>query len=122
MFSVAARSLRLRYVFFAGVDMSLTERESAILAHIAQGLNDREIALVLAITPATARKHRENIQSKLDAGKAALLVWHFFHLHSHELKKRTHIRPPLHSRHVNRKFWNCWHAGTVTNRLPDTSA
>jgi DNA-binding CsgD family transcriptional regulator len=75
-----------------GVVMHVTARETAVLALIAQGFPDRAIARILAISPATARKHRENIQQKLNAGKAALLVWNYFRLHPGELKKSRRMR------------------------------
>ncbi|MRW91183.1 hypothetical protein GJ699_14400 [Duganella sp. FT80W] len=70
-----------------GVGMHLTARENAVLALIAHGSSDRDISGALRVTLGTARKHRENIQQKLNAGKAALLVWHYLRLHPGELKK-----------------------------------
>ena len=87
--------------------MHLTERETAALALIAQGLSDRAIAHVLEVTLATARKHRENIQQKLNVGKAALLVWHHLRLHPAELKKSRSTRRRTSSHHVSWKFYNC---------------
>jgi DNA-binding CsgD family transcriptional regulator len=75
-----------------GVAMHLSARETAVLALIAQGFPDRAVARILAISAATARKHRENIQQKLNVGKAALLVWHYFRLNPDELKKSRRSR------------------------------
>lgn len=71
--------------------MHLTARETAVLALLAQGFPDRAVAATLGIAPATARKHRENLQQKLNAGKGALLVWHHFHRNPDELKKSRRI-------------------------------
>lgn len=87
--------------------MHLTGREIAALALIAQGMNDRAIAYAMEVTLATARKHRENIQQKLNVGKAALLVWHHLRLHPFELKKSRSTRRHTSSHHVSWKFYNC---------------
>lgn len=44
---------------------SITEREKEILSHMAKGLSYVEIADELIISPATVRKHTENIYKKL---------------------------------------------------------
>lgn len=67
--------------------MHLTEREFAVLALIARGMTDRALAHELGVTLSTARKHRENIEQKLNVGKAALLVRHYLRLQPDELKK-----------------------------------
>ena len=46
-------------------DISLTKRETEILGQISKGLNYIEIAENLIISPATVRKHIENIYKKL---------------------------------------------------------
>lgn len=46
-------------------DISLTKRETEILGQISNGLNYIEIAENLIISPATVRKHIENIYKKL---------------------------------------------------------
>lgn len=43
----------------------LTERERAVLAHLARGASSEEIAAALNIALGTVRKHRENIRTKL---------------------------------------------------------
>ena len=43
----------------------LTDRESQILALIADGHTSREIAEMLVISPRTVERHRENLRDKL---------------------------------------------------------
>jgi two-component system response regulator NreC len=43
----------------------LTERESEVLAYVAEGANNAEIAEALAISPKTVARHRENLMRKL---------------------------------------------------------
>jgi DNA-binding NarL/FixJ family response regulator len=52
----------------------LTHREREVLALIADGLNNREIAERLTISPATAKSHVSRILLKLDARDRAQLV------------------------------------------------
>lgn len=52
----------------------LTRREREILALVAQGLTARATAERLGISPATARKHRENLMGKLNLHSAAELT------------------------------------------------
>jgi DNA-binding NarL/FixJ family response regulator len=52
----------------------LTEREREVLALVAAGLNNDEIAAELVITPATAKTHVSRVMSKLDARDRAQLV------------------------------------------------
>lgn len=52
----------------------LTRREREILMLVAQGLTARQIAERLGISPATARKHRENLMGKLNLHSAAELT------------------------------------------------
>jgi DNA-binding NarL/FixJ family response regulator len=56
----------------------LTERELSVLELIAKGGTDRDIAGTLAIKIGTARKHRENLQTKLHTTRSAQLVPHYF--------------------------------------------
>ncbi|MCL4078061.1 response regulator transcription factor [Coriobacteriia bacterium Es71-Z0120] len=53
---------------------ALTEREREILALVAQGLSNDEIAGRLHISPATAKTHVSRIMTKLDAHDRAQLV------------------------------------------------
>ncbi|NOU31689.1 MAG: response regulator transcription factor [Polyangiaceae bacterium] len=43
----------------------LTEREIAVLSHLARGLTNKEIAVALGIAPKTARNHVEHIYTKI---------------------------------------------------------
>jgi DNA-binding NarL/FixJ family response regulator len=52
----------------------LTEREREVLALIATGRNNEEIAETLVVSPATAKTHVSRIMSKLDARDRAQLV------------------------------------------------
>lgn len=52
----------------------LTPRERQTLLLVAQGLTAREAAERLGISPATARKHRENLMRKLDLHTTAELT------------------------------------------------
>lgn len=52
----------------------LTPRERQTLLLVAQGLTARETAERLGISPATARKHRENLMRKLDLHTTAELT------------------------------------------------
>lgn len=52
----------------------LTEREQEILAHLAEGASNDEIAAALVISPKTVARHRENIMRKLNLHSRAELV------------------------------------------------
>jgi DNA-binding NarL/FixJ family response regulator len=67
--------------------MTLSNREEAVLALIAQGFTDRQIAAQLAFAVSTARKHRENLLAKCGARKSAQLVVHYLVAHPDVLKK-----------------------------------
>lgn len=47
-------------------EVKLSGKETEVLRHISKGLNYKEIADNLAISPSTVRKHTENIYKKLD--------------------------------------------------------
>lgn len=49
---------------------ALTRREREVLALIAAGNSDQQIAGYLSISPKTAKKHRENIRNKLGVSNA----------------------------------------------------
>lgn len=53
---------------------ALTPRERAVLREIAKGRSIEDIAQTLAMSPSTARKHRENIMGKLSVNSTAALV------------------------------------------------
>ena len=53
---------------------ALTDREREVLALVAQGLNNEEIAAELVISPATARTHVSRVMMKLGARDRAQLV------------------------------------------------
>lgn len=46
-------------------DLDLTPREREILAWVARGNTNPEIARILWVSPSTVRKHLENVYSKL---------------------------------------------------------
>jgi two-component system response regulator NreC len=52
----------------------LTEREHEVLAHLAEGQTNEEIAEILVISPSTVARHRENIMRKLNLHSRAELV------------------------------------------------
>ncbi|MER3544522.1 MAG: DNA-binding response regulator [Chloroflexota bacterium] len=52
----------------------LTEREEEILAYLADGASNQEIAEILMISPKTVARHRENIMRKLNLHSQAELV------------------------------------------------
>lgn len=52
----------------------LTEREQEVLAYLAEGSSNLEIAEALTISPKTVARHRENIMAKLNLHSRADLV------------------------------------------------
>jgi two-component system, NarL family, response regulator NreC len=52
----------------------LTSREQEVLAHLADGVNNSEIADLLSISPKTVARHRENIMQKLNLHSRTELV------------------------------------------------
>ena len=52
----------------------LTEREQEVLAHLADGASNPEIAETLSISPKTVARHRENIMRKLNLHSRTELV------------------------------------------------
>lgn len=53
---------------------NLTDRETELLAHLADGATNNEIADTLHISPKTVARHRENIMRKLDLHNRTELV------------------------------------------------
>lgn len=52
----------------------LTDREQEVLAYLAEGANNEEIATSLVISPKTVARHRENIMRKLNLHSRSELV------------------------------------------------
>jgi two-component system response regulator NreC len=52
----------------------LTEREQEVLAYLADGASNQEIAEVLSISPKTVARHRENLMHKLNLHSRTELV------------------------------------------------
>jgi two-component system response regulator NreC len=52
----------------------LTEREQEVLAYLAEGSSNQEIAEALTISPKTVARHRENLMRKLNLHSRAELV------------------------------------------------
>jgi two-component system response regulator NreC len=55
-------------------ESELTDREEEVLAYLADGANNEEIAKALFISPKTVARHRENIMRKLNLHSRAELV------------------------------------------------
>ncbi|MCB9882639.1 MAG: response regulator transcription factor, partial [Planctomycetes bacterium] len=53
---------------------TLTAREREVFQLLALGKANKEVAMVLKISPATVKKHRENLQAKLDCHSPADLA------------------------------------------------
>ena len=54
--------------------LALSRRERQIVSLIAEGLTSKQVARRIGISPATVRKHRENVAKKLGASGLAALV------------------------------------------------
>ncbi len=52
----------------------LTDREQEVLAHLADGASNQDIAETLNISPKTVARHRENIMHKLNLHSRSDLV------------------------------------------------
>jgi DNA-binding NarL/FixJ family response regulator len=52
----------------------LTPREGEVMQLIAKGYSSKEVARLLAISPATVRRHRESLMAKLDVHNVAELT------------------------------------------------
>jgi DNA-binding CsgD family transcriptional regulator len=55
-------------------DVLLSAREREVLALVANGLNDREIAAQLVVSPHTVHRHVANIRHKLGRGSRTAAV------------------------------------------------
>lgn len=58
----------------AAPDTALTEREGEVLAYLAEGATNQDIAEALHISPKTVARHRENIMRKLNLHSRTELV------------------------------------------------
>jgi DNA-binding CsgD family transcriptional regulator len=58
--------------------LGLTAREQQILAWVARGKTNPEIAEILWITPSTVRKHLENVYAKLGVRTRTAAAARFF--------------------------------------------
>jgi DNA-binding CsgD family transcriptional regulator len=58
----------------SGGEEHLTARERQVLAHIAEGLTERQIAQRLGLSPKTVHTHRTNMMSKLGVHNVVALV------------------------------------------------
>lgn len=71
----------------------LSARETQALSLIARGFSDRDIAALLDISLSTARKHRENLQRKLELRKSTqLTVYYLASCTRPKRKKSTLLR------------------------------
>ena len=68
------RVRRSRDVPGAGGDPTLTVRQQAILALVAQGQSNKEIARTLSISPETVKTHLENVYNKLAVERRAQAI------------------------------------------------
>jgi DNA-binding NarL/FixJ family response regulator len=90
--SAAAGSLLSAHAATGGGLDSLTSREREVLAELAQGRSNREIARVLYVSEKTVKAHVSSVLAKLgvqDRTQAALLAVR----HSRELAVAAHRRP-----------------------------
>lgn len=58
----------------------LTAREREVLAWVARGKRNAEVAELLCLSPGTVRKHLENVYAKLGVNTRTAAVAHFFGL------------------------------------------
>jgi DNA-binding CsgD family transcriptional regulator len=58
----------------SGVDEHLTAREREIVAMVAEGKTNAQVAADLWVSPATVKKHLENVYQKLGVGSRAAAV------------------------------------------------
>ena len=58
----------------------LTPREREVLAWVARGKRNAEVAELLCLSPGTVRKHLENVYAKLGVNTRTAAVAHFLGL------------------------------------------
>ncbi|CAM3151479.1 response regulator transcription factor [Cupriavidus taiwanensis] len=86
--------------------MNLTTREETVLACIARGMSDREIAARLSFSVSTARKHREHLLAKMQLRKSSQLTMYYL-ARQHGLFKKAGRQPRIiHSRNASANIWN----------------
>ena len=74
---------------------ALTAREQAVLRLISMGMDCQAVALHLAISPLTARKHRSNILAKTGLKSAVQLATFAVEWEFHPSRRRLALAPPL---------------------------
>lgn len=77
------------------------------LSLIARGFTDRDIAALLAISLSTARKHRENLQRKLQLRKSAQLTVYYLE-HCADFGKKNRQTPAHNSASASCRSFICW--------------
>lgn len=85
----------------------LTAREMEALSLIARGFTDREIAVLLAVSLSTARKHRENVQRKLGLRKASQLTIYYLERCGVHAKKNSRAQKGRISVRARSKSCSC---------------
>lgn len=70
-FSFGARPSPATLDTVATVTETISDRELEVLKHVAEGLSNKEIASVLAISAHTVARHVTNIMRKMDAANRA---------------------------------------------------
>lgn len=70
-FSFVARPSPAAFYPVVPVSETISQRELEVLKHVAEGLSNKEIASVLAISAHTVARHVTNIMRKLDASNRA---------------------------------------------------
>ena len=77
----------------------LSERETEVLLHVAEGMRNREIAEALWIAPGTVRKHLDNIYTKLSVhSRAAAVAATHFHADTDRIRSDGQSASALASR------------------------
>ncbi len=76
--------------------MHVTSREKNVLDLIVRGLSDREIAQSLALSPYTARKHRQNLLQKFQVTKSTHLVMRYLAEFGDSMKNLANTQADFH--------------------------